>query len=208
MLGFSPILADQRASRKMATSKQKAFCVLQFAKTESAVTVQRAFRIKFDCQPPNHNIILKLYHQFETTGCLCKGKSTGPYEGRKGSGHEAMRLSDMEKNKKHSSSVSSYYPQPYATTHLSGRGRSDDGTDSGYHQEEPLYATVKRTPRPPRSDGHIYHCPVHTLPVLVREGFSLHSLTIFPFICLLIGESFHYPPPMNPLCPGHVFDSR
>ncbi|GFQ91127.1 hypothetical protein TNCT_53491 [Trichonephila clavata] len=26
-------------------------------------------------------------------------------------------------------------------------------------QEEPLYATVKRTPRPPRSDGHIYHCP-------------------------------------------------
>ncbi|GBO26232.1 hypothetical protein AVEN_117894-1 [Araneus ventricosus] len=43
-------------------------------------------------------------------------------------------MSDMEKNKKHSSSVSSYYPQPYATTHLSGRGRSDDGTDSGYHQ--------------------------------------------------------------------------
>ncbi|XP_035226791.1 uncharacterized protein LOC118199108 isoform X2 [Stegodyphus dumicola] len=70
-----------------------------------------------------------------------------------------MRMSEMEKNKKHSSSVSSYYPQPYATTHLSGRGRSDDGTDSGYHQEEPLYATVKRTPRPPRSDGHIYHCP-------------------------------------------------
>ncbi|CAL1295376.1 unnamed protein product, partial [Larinioides sclopetarius] len=86
---------------------------------------------------------------------------TGPYEGRKGSGHEGMRMSDMEKNKKHSSSVSSYYPQPYATTHLSGRGRSEDGTDSGYHQlqEEPLYATVKRTPRPPRSDGHIYHCP-------------------------------------------------
>nr|XP_042911062.1 Down syndrome cell adhesion molecule-like [Parasteatoda tepidariorum] len=87
--------------------------------------------------------------------------STGPYQGRKGSASEAMRMSEMEKNKKHSSSVSSYYPQPYATTHLAGRGRSEDGTDSGYHQlqEEPLYATVKRTPRPPRSDGHIYHCP-------------------------------------------------
>ncbi|GIY98103.1 hypothetical protein CEXT_348641 [Caerostris extrusa] len=63
-----------------------------------------------------------------------KPKGTGPYDGRKGSGNEAMRMSEMEKNKKHSSSVSSYYPQPYATTHLSGRGRNDDGTDSGYHQ--------------------------------------------------------------------------
>lgn len=36
----------------MATSEQKAFCVLQFAKTASVVTVQRAFRIKFDCDIP------------------------------------------------------------------------------------------------------------------------------------------------------------
>ncbi|GFX83516.1 hypothetical protein TNCV_324651 [Trichonephila clavipes] len=43
----------------MATSKQKAFRVLQFAKTESAITVQRAFRIKFGCQPPNDNNILR-----------------------------------------------------------------------------------------------------------------------------------------------------
>ncbi|GFW69946.1 histone-lysine N-methyltransferase SETMAR [Trichonephila clavipes] len=46
-----------------------------FAKTESAITVQRAFRIKFGCQPPNDNNILRWYHQFETTGCLCKGKN-------------------------------------------------------------------------------------------------------------------------------------
>ncbi|GFX60638.1 uncharacterized protein TNCV_4916881 [Trichonephila clavipes] len=72
-----PFLADSRAGRKMATSKQKAFCVLQFAKTESALTVQRAFRIKFGCQPPNDNNILWRYHQFETTSCLCKGKRTG-----------------------------------------------------------------------------------------------------------------------------------
>ncbi|GFU11587.1 DUF4817 domain-containing protein [Trichonephila clavipes] len=61
----------------MATSKQKAFCVLQFSKTESAIAVQRAFRIKFDCQTPNDNNILRWFHQFETTGCLCKEKSTG-----------------------------------------------------------------------------------------------------------------------------------
>ncbi|GFV13650.1 DUF4817 domain-containing protein [Trichonephila clavipes] len=61
----------------MATSKQKAFCVLQFAKTESAITEQRAFRIKLDCQPPNDNNILRWYHQFETTSYLCKGDDKG-----------------------------------------------------------------------------------------------------------------------------------
>lgn len=61
----------------MATKEQKAFCVLQFAKTESVVTVQRAFRIKFGCDPPGDNNIRRWYHQFQDTGCLCKGKSTG-----------------------------------------------------------------------------------------------------------------------------------
>ena len=37
---------------KIATREQKAFCVLQFAKTESVIRVQRAFRIKFHCNPP------------------------------------------------------------------------------------------------------------------------------------------------------------
>ncbi|GFU07850.1 hypothetical protein TNCV_3551661 [Trichonephila clavipes] len=56
---YPPFLADQRASRKAATSKQKAFCVPQFAKAESVITVQQAFRIKFGCQPPNDNNVLK-----------------------------------------------------------------------------------------------------------------------------------------------------
>ncbi|GFT47908.1 DUF4817 domain-containing protein [Trichonephila clavipes] len=56
-----PLLADQRASRKLATSKQKEFCLLQFAKTESAITVERAFRINFDCQSTTDNNILKWY---------------------------------------------------------------------------------------------------------------------------------------------------
>ena len=62
---------------KMATREQKAFCVLQFAKTESVIRVQRAFIIKFHCNPPSDNNIRRWYHQFEDTGCLCKGKSIG-----------------------------------------------------------------------------------------------------------------------------------
>ncbi|GFW43221.1 transposable element Tcb2 transposase [Trichonephila clavipes] len=69
-----PFLADQRLVGEMAVSKQKAFCVLQFAKAESDINVQRAFRIQFGCQPPNENNILRGFHQFETTSCLCKGK--------------------------------------------------------------------------------------------------------------------------------------
>ena len=59
----------------MATREQKAFCVLLFAKTESVIRVQRAFHIKFHCNPPSDNIH-RWYHQFEDTGCLSKGKSS------------------------------------------------------------------------------------------------------------------------------------
>ncbi|GFY27362.1 DUF4817 domain-containing protein [Trichonephila clavipes] len=52
-------LTDQRASKKMTTSKQKVFCVPRLTKTESAITVQRTFRIKFGCQPPTDNNILR-----------------------------------------------------------------------------------------------------------------------------------------------------
>ena len=62
---------------KMVTREQKDFCVLQFAETESVIRVQRAFRIKFHCNPPSDSNIRRWYHQFEDTGCLCKGKSNG-----------------------------------------------------------------------------------------------------------------------------------
>ena len=61
----------------MATLEQKAFCVLQFARHESVVSVQRAFRRQFNSDPPSPNSIRRWYHQFQTTGCLCKGKSAG-----------------------------------------------------------------------------------------------------------------------------------
>ncbi|GFX60296.1 retrovirus-related Pol polyprotein from transposon 17.6 [Trichonephila clavipes] len=58
MLVFPPFLADQHASKKVETSEDKAFCVLRFAKTESAITMQRALRIKIDCHLRNDNNIL------------------------------------------------------------------------------------------------------------------------------------------------------
>jgi hypothetical protein len=61
----------------MTTPEQKPFCVLQFAKHESVVSVQRAFRRQFQSDPPSANSIRGWYQQFQTKGCLCKGKSAG-----------------------------------------------------------------------------------------------------------------------------------
>jgi len=56
---------------------RKGFCVLQFAKHESVVSVQRAFRRQFNSDPLSPSSIRRWYQQFQTTGCLCKGKSSG-----------------------------------------------------------------------------------------------------------------------------------
>jgi hypothetical protein len=44
---------------------------------QSVVTVQREFRRRYGTEPPGAQSIRRLYRQFEETGCLCKGKSTG-----------------------------------------------------------------------------------------------------------------------------------
>ncbi|PNF18241.1 hypothetical protein B7P43_G16516 [Cryptotermes secundus] len=61
----------------MASPQQKAFCVLEFAKTNSVVTVQRAFRRRFGINPPCSKNIRRWFRQFQESGCLCKGKSPG-----------------------------------------------------------------------------------------------------------------------------------
>ena len=61
----------------MATMQHKMFCVREFIKTESATAVQRAFRLRFNIQPPTRDSICRWNHQFEQIGCLCKGKSSG-----------------------------------------------------------------------------------------------------------------------------------
>jgi hypothetical protein len=53
------------------------FCVLQLAKTESIITVQRGFRIRYHTEPPTDKAIRERYRKFEETGCLCASKRTG-----------------------------------------------------------------------------------------------------------------------------------
>ena len=43
------------------TVNKKAFCVLEFAKTESIVTVQRRFRIRYHTEPPTDKTIREWY---------------------------------------------------------------------------------------------------------------------------------------------------
>ena len=53
------------------------FFAFEFIKTESPTAVQRAFRLRFNIQPPTRKNIYRWNHQFEQIGCLCKGKSSG-----------------------------------------------------------------------------------------------------------------------------------
>ncbi|GBM57625.1 hypothetical protein AVEN_225008-1 [Araneus ventricosus] len=62
---------------KMASPMQKAFCVLEFNKCRSVITVQRRFRQFYNQEPPNANNIRRWHRMFEETGCLCNGKTSG-----------------------------------------------------------------------------------------------------------------------------------
>jgi len=61
----------------MATMQHNIFCVREFIKTESATAVHRAFRLRFNIQPPMRKSICRWNHKFEQIGCLCKGKRSG-----------------------------------------------------------------------------------------------------------------------------------
>ncbi|PNF27273.1 hypothetical protein B7P43_G05161 [Cryptotermes secundus] len=61
----------------MAGPQQKAFCVLEFAKTNSVVMVQCSFRRRFGINPPCPKNIRRWFRQFQESVCLCKGKSPG-----------------------------------------------------------------------------------------------------------------------------------
>ena len=62
---------------KMATLQQKSFCVIEFAKFNSVIRVQRLFRLRYQIDAPNGWDIRRLYRQFVDRGCVCKGKSPG-----------------------------------------------------------------------------------------------------------------------------------
>ena len=58
------------------TGAEKAFCVLQFAKCESIVMVQRRFWTQYHKDPPIEKPIHTWYNNFEQTGSLSAGKRT------------------------------------------------------------------------------------------------------------------------------------
>ena len=53
------------------TSQQRRWCVLEFHKTNSVVTVQHAFKLKFNVDPPTNKFILKWHRNFFERGCIC-----------------------------------------------------------------------------------------------------------------------------------------
>ncbi|XP_071033639.1 cell adhesion molecule Dscam1-like [Parasteatoda tepidariorum] len=95
------------------------------------------------------------------------------YVSRKSQAGESVHLCEMEKSnyqRPPSRADPIYYPTPYATTHVADDPcrKSLEAAEREF-QDEPQYATVKRTPRPPKSDMHIYHYPVHIPPELLDE---------------------------------------
>ena len=60
-----------------ATVVEKAFCVLELAKTNSVTLVQRLFRRRYGNPPPTRQSIYDWSNKFQENGCLCKGKSSG-----------------------------------------------------------------------------------------------------------------------------------
>ncbi|XP_076349631.1 cell adhesion molecule Dscam1-like isoform X3 [Tachypleus tridentatus] len=90
---------------------------------------------------------------------------------------ETVQLSDLEKlsSKRQSERLeAAYYPCPYATTRLSHE--DDPGQES--IQDEPQYATVKRTPRPPKPESHIYHYPVRPCKEYTGEAHHRDPLVV------------------------------
>ncbi|GFQ65190.1 down syndrome cell adhesion molecule-like protein Dscam2 [Trichonephila clavata] len=100
--------------------------------------------------------------------------ASATYVSRKSQAGESVHMCEMEKST-YQRPVSRahdpiYYPTPYATTHIAdGPCRKSLEAVERELQDEPQYATVKRTPRPPKSDVHIYHYPVHIPPELLDE---------------------------------------
>lgn len=66
-----------------ATQAEKAYCVLELAKTNSVTVVQHHFRTKYGKPPPKRQSIYDWYKRFENSGCVCKKKSTGRHPPQK-----------------------------------------------------------------------------------------------------------------------------
>ena len=61
----------------MAALGEKSFCMLEYYTSKSVVTVQCAFRAKYEKDPPTDKTVHAWYKQFTETWCLWKQKSSG-----------------------------------------------------------------------------------------------------------------------------------
>ena len=59
------------------TSREKAFCVLEYAQTNSNKVVQRAFDREFSKKSPTAKQIWSWKKKFKDEGCLCRAKGSG-----------------------------------------------------------------------------------------------------------------------------------
>ena len=57
------------------SAQRKSFCVLQFSKTKSIISVSLAFQRYFGVAAPCAKNIRRWYKQSDKTGCLCKRKT-------------------------------------------------------------------------------------------------------------------------------------
>ena len=90
------------------TSREKAFCVLEYARTNSNKTVQREFVRKFSKKSPTTKQIWSWKKKFED--CLCRAKRSGrsaAAEGRTDSSNTLAKPQKVHKNKYGDSDTSS-----------------------------------------------------------------------------------------------------
>ena len=66
-------MSVQPVSHTMASAQQKAYCVLEFSHTQSVITVQRSFRIRFRAE----DFVLSHHHQRTFDGGIDSLKKPG-----------------------------------------------------------------------------------------------------------------------------------
>ena len=94
---------------------------------------------------------------------LRKSSTNGSIYSRK---QDSLQMSHMDRMDSCKSGRSTYTNSPYNTPHNCPNGETApkiNGDFAARMIDEPLYATVKRTPRAPRSEAHIYSYPIQSV---------------------------------------------
>jgi len=78
LLPFRGKSVNQCWREMAATPTERSWCVLEFFRCNSFVTVQRAFRRQFERRSPPETSIRRWYEKFRYRGCIChQGKGRG-----------------------------------------------------------------------------------------------------------------------------------